>query len=223
MKISPKGIILFFVVLLPTLLFVFLKFYGVNYYDLPVYYENGVDSVAFNCGNQKEQHFVDRFLFATDDGHNIGAAFLEGKITIVNFFYTKCGIPCDDENEELSRVYNFYKDYPSFQILSISLNPAVDSLAVIREYATSQKREEPRWYFARGDMSETVDFVNCGLAIKLAKDKYGMPFTSQIVLLDEQKRIRGYYDATNRSDIDRLVTEVSILESNLGERSNNSL
>lgn len=220
MKISPKGIILFFVVLLPTLLFVLLKFYGVNYYDLPVHYENGIDSVAFDCGNQKEQHFVADFLFTTHEGDNIGASFLEGKITVINFFYTKCGISCDDENEELSRVYNFYKDYPSFQILSVSLNPAVDSLASIKTYAASQKRDEVRWYFARGGMSETLDFVNCGLVITLAKDKYGMPFTSQMVLLDEQKRIRGYYDATNRSDIDRLVTEVSILESNLAGKEN---
>ncbi len=218
MRISPKGIILFFVVLLPTLLFVFLKFYGVNYYDLPVYYENGIDSVAFDCGNQKEQHFVDNFSFTTHDGDKFGASFLEEKITVISFFYAKCGTPCDDENEELSRVYNFYKNYPSFQILSVSLNPAVDSLALIKTYATSQKRDETRWYFVRWDMSGTLDFVNCGLAIKLAKDKYGMPFTSQMVLLDEQKRIRGYYDATNRSDIDRLVTEVSILESNLGAK-----
>ncbi len=215
MKISPKGIILFFVVVLPTLLFIFLKFYGVNYYDLPVYYENGIDSVAFDCGNQKEQHVVANFSFTSHDGKSVEETFLEEKITIVNFFYTKCGIPCDDENEELSRIYNFYKDYSNFQILSVSLNPKEDSLALINSYARSQKRNQVQWYFVRGETSETYNFVNCGVVIKLSKDKFGIPFTSQMVLVDGQKIIRGYYDATNRSDIDRLIREVSILESNV--------
>ena len=220
MKISPKGIILFFVVVLPTLLFIFLKFYGVNHYDLPVYYENGIDSLAFDCSDQKEQHFVDNFLFSTQDNDNIGAVFLEEKITVINFFYTKCGTPCDDENEELSRVYNFYKDYANFQILSISLNPIADSLASISTYVATRKTDQAHWYFVRGEASHTFNFVNCGLVLKLSKDTLGVLFTSQMVLVDGQKKIRGYYDATNRSDIDRLVREVSILESKLETKDN---
>ena len=42
--------------------------------------------------------------------------------------------------------------------------------------------------------------------------KYDMIHTENFVLVDKEKRIRGFYDGTNQSEMDKLLNDIRILE-----------
>lgn len=55
---NKKFVYLFLALLLPALIFVFLKYFGKNEFNIPVYYENGIDSVSVNCGGDYSKPYV---------------------------------------------------------------------------------------------------------------------------------------------------------------------
>ena len=42
--------------------------------------------------------------------------------------------------------------------------------------------------------------------------KYDMIHTENFVLVDKEKRIRGFYDGTNQLEMDKLLNDIRILE-----------
>jgi protein SCO1/2 len=51
------------------------------------------------------------------------------------------------------------------------------------------------------------------LAVKLGKpsELYDMVHTENFVLVDTKKRVRGFYDGTNKDDIKRLIEDITFL------------
>jgi protein SCO1/2 len=50
------------------------------------------------------------------------------------------------------------------------------------------------------------------LAVKLKPSElYDMVHTENFVLVDTKKRVRGFYDGTNKEDIKRLIEDITFL------------
>ena len=51
------------------------------------------------------------------------------------------------------------------------------------------------------------------LAVKLGtpSELYDMVHTENFVLVDTKKRVRGFYDGTNKEDIKRLIEDITFL------------
>lgn len=201
--------------MVPVLVIVFLKSFGTNYYDIPVFFENGVENPFQECTvNEYDQHYIPDFELTSHQNSSIGRKDMEGKITIVDFFFTSCPSICPVMSTEMERVDDAFRDIDEVQIFSISIDPEYDTPEVLREYAARHNATPGKWQFLTGDKELIYDLARCGFILPTI-DGYGEPddfvHSDKFVLVDELGRIRGYYSGTTREDVDLLILEAKIL------------
>ena len=210
-----QGFVLVCILLVPILIFMFLRGFGRNSYDIPVFYENGLDSPFTECPvSDSTQHFIPEFSFTNQEGNTVGRADMEGKITIVDFFFTSCPSICPKMSSEMERVNDMFRDNEEVQIMSISIDPTYDTPAILKEYAEEHNAKAGKWDFLTGGVEETYNLAKCGFVIPTI-DGLGVPddfiHSDKFMLIDELGRIRGYYSGTTREDVDLLMLEAKVL------------
>ncbi|MDF2159201.1 SCO family protein [Algoriphagus sp. CAU 1675] len=210
-----QGLVLVCILLIPILIILFLKGFGTNNYDLPIYFEHGVDNPFQECPvTDTTQHFIPEFTFTNQEGNPVGRAQMEGKITIVDFFFTSCPSICPVMSKEMERVNDMFRDEPMVQIMSISIDPEYDTTKILMDYANEHGAQAGKWDFLTGPKEETYQLARCGFVLPTL-DGFGVPddfvHSDKFVLIDELGRIRGYYSGTNREDVDLLMLETKVL------------
>ncbi len=210
-----QGMVLVCILLIPVLIFMFLRGFGQNEYDLPIFFQNGVDNPFQECPvTDTTQHYIPEFVFTNQEGKTVGRAEMEGKITIVDFFFTSCPSICPVMSKEMERVNDMFRDESRIQIMSISIDPEYDTPAILKEYADEHHAIPGKWHFLSGPKDETYRLARCGFVIPTI-DGNGVPddfvHTDKFILVDELGRIRGYYSGTNREEVDLLMLETKVL------------
>jgi protein SCO1/2 len=210
-----QGMVLVCILLIPVLVFMFLRGFGKNEYDLPIFFQKGTDNPFLECPvGDTTQHYIPEFTFSNQYGEPVGRAEMEGKITIVDFFFTSCPSICPVMSKEMERVNDMFRDEPRVQIMSISIDPEYDTPEMLKTYADEHNAIPGKWHFLSGPKEETYRLARCGFVIPTI-DGNGVPddfvHTDKFMLIDELGRIRGYYSGTNREDVDLLMLETKVL------------
>jgi protein SCO1 len=209
-----QGMVLLCILLVPVLIIVFLKTFGNNTYAIPVLFENGVEDPYQECEYPDgEQHYIPEFDFVSQNNQTLGRAAMNGKITIVDFFFTSCPSICPIMSTEMERVDDAFRDREDVQIFSISIDPTFDTPEVLESYSQKHNASK-KWHFLSGGLEETYRLARCGFILPTI-DGQGNPddfvHSDKFILVDEVGRIRGYYSGTNREDVDKLILETKIL------------
>ena len=105
-------------------------------------------------------------------------------------------------------------------LLSHSVTPQIDTVAQLKRYALEKGVIDSKWNLVTGDKKQIYELARKSyLAVK--NDGDGGPFdmihTENFILVDKEKRIRGFYDGTDREEIDRLLSDIKILEASYKE------
>jgi len=132
-----------------------------------------------------------------------------GKINVVNFFFTSCQGPCPVMSGNMSVLYKAFETNDRVQLVSISVDPATDSLPVLREYAQRQGVTDNRWLFVRGEQADIIQISE--KQFMLAADALPMMHSIKFVLVDELGQIRGYYTGTDSVSVDSLRADIKKL------------
>ena len=210
-----QGFVLVCILLIPILIFLFLKGFGKNEFNIPIFYQNGVDNPFQECPvTDSTQHYIPEFSFINQDGQRMGRSQMQGKITIVNFFFTSCPSICPVMSKEMERVNDHFRDDPLVQIMSISLDPTYDTPQILKAYSEKHHAIPGKWNFLSGPKEETFQLARCGFILP-ALDGNGVPddfvHSDKFILIDDEGRIRGYYSGTTREGVDLLMLETKIL------------
>jgi protein SCO1 len=214
MNFSWKTGVLLLILAIPVLIYLFLQSFGSNSYAIPVYYEEGVVSSLQNCEFSEGQHYIPDFSLTSQAGKDISSELLENRVTVVDFFFTSCPDICPIMTGELNRVQEVFKNNETVKMLSFTVDPAYDTPQVLREYATEYNIDTSQWKFATGEKEDIYSLARCGFLLPVEDgdgSKADFIHSEKVILVDGHKRIRGYYDGTDREDIDRLITEINIL------------
>ena len=142
------------------------------------------------------------FNFIERSGMPFGYDDMKGKINIVNFFFTTCRGPCPIMNARVAELHKKYSTTDKVRFISISVDPKRDSLTVLRQYANDFGVTDDRWFFLRGELDEVHRVSEEGFM--LAGDLPTIHST-KLVLVDENQKIRGYYDSFDEESL-RLLT-----------------
>jgi len=170
-----QGFVLVCILLIPVLIFLFLKGFGKNEYELPILFQNGVDNPFQECPvTDSTQHYIPEFSFINQEGKPMGRAQMQGKITVVNFFFTSCPSICPVMSKEMERVNDHFRDEPQVQIMSISIDPTYDTPQILKEYAEEYHAIPGKWQFLSGTKEETFQLARCGFVLP-AMDGNGVP------------------------------------------------
>ena len=191
---------------------------------LPIYSPNMVSSELVEKEIQyvKKYHKISDFSLTNQNGETITQDYYENKIYIADFFFTTCPTICPIMTKNMFEVQEKTLKQ-NVLLVSYSVTPEIDSIAQLKKYALENKVNDNKWNLLTGDKKQIYELARKSyLVAKNDGDggKYDMIHTENFVLIDKEKRIRGYYDGTNKEDIDKLLSDVKILE-NLYKNSKN--
>src|SRR5436190_7188033 len=159
-------------------------------------------------------HTIADFSFTNQNGKIITQKDYEGKIYVADFFFTTCQTICPMMTRNMVDVQKAVINNPKVMLLSHSVLPDQDSVPVLKKYALEKGVVDAKWNLVTGDKKAIYGIARKSyLAVKTANasEMYDMVHTENFVLVDAKKRIRGFYDGTNKEEIKRLINDINFL------------
>jgi protein SCO1/2 len=183
---------------------------------LPIYNPADVNPELVDSTIQykSKYHTIADFSFVNQNGDTITQKNYEGKIYVADFFFTTCGSICPKMSTNLVDVQKAVLNNPKVMLLSHTVFPEVDSVSVLKAYAVKYGVVDSKWNLVTGDKKEIYKMARKSyLAVKLGRPDqlYDMVHTENFVLVDQKRRVRGFYDGTNKEDIKRLLEDIDFL------------
>ena len=156
-----------------------------------------VDSTVQHIGND---HKIADFAFINQNGKVITQKDYENTIYVADFFFTTCPTICPKMTDNMVWLQNQLKNNPEVKLLSFSVTPDIDTPDVLKKYAIEKGVDDARWNLVTGNKKDIYYLARKSyLAVKTGKPEelYDMVHTENFILVDKNKRIRGFYDGTN--------------------------
>ncbi len=188
---------------------------------LPIYQPSMVNPELVDSTLQykRKYHTIADFSLINPNGEAITQADYEGKIYVADFFFTTCPTICPVMTKNMAKIQLWTKDDDIF-LLSHSVTPEIDSVAQLKKYAEEKGVDDTKWNLVTGDRKQIYELARKSyLAVKTDGDggPYDMIHTENFILVDKQRRIRGFYDGTNAEDIEKLMKDLEILKASYQE------
>ncbi len=166
-------------------------------------------------------HKIGNFSFLDQNGKAFGSEQLEGKIYVAEYFFTTCGTICPIMNAQMTRVQEAFNSNLNVQIISLTVDPEIDTVEQMKRYAEMHNANDKQWHFLTGKkedlykLARTSFFVLKPAEVENQGDA-GSDFihTNNFVLVDKDKQIRGYYDGTSEKEVDQLILDIEKLLKN---------
>lgn len=147
---------------------------------------------------------------------------LKGKILVVNFIFTRCPDVCPKLTNSMVLLQAAFKKNPrkefeigkAVQLISITVDPEHDSVPVLRAYADRFKADHDRWWFLTGEKQDIYNYARNDLAVSVQPGDGSQDdfiHTQKIILIDQERYIRGYYDGLDSAAIKQCADDVSLL------------
>ena len=156
-----------------------------------------VDSTVQHIGND---HKIADFAFTNQNGKVITQKDYENTVYVADFFFTTCPTICPKMTDNMVWLQNQLKSNPEVKLLSFSVTPDIDTPDVLKKYAQEKGVDDSRWNLVSGNKKDIYYLARKSyLAVKTGKPEelYDMVHTENFILVDKNKRIRGFYDGTN--------------------------
>jgi protein SCO1 len=157
-------------------------------------------------------HVAGSFSFVNQDGETVNEKSVRDKVTVVEYFFTSCPSICPIMNENLKDVYEKFNKDTAFMILSHTVDPERDSVTALKKYAHRYGASAPGWEFLTGDKNALYLSASRDYLLSAA-DSGSSNFihTQYVALLDKERRIRGFYDGTNKENVLKLESDIRLL------------
>lgn len=163
-------------------------------------------------------HKVQDFTFLNQLGQTISQRDVAGKVYVVDYFFTTCPSICPVMTDQMSRIQEAYFNEPDFLILSHTVWPEVDTVEQLLAYAKEKGINAKKWYLLTGNKGELYKLARQSYFVlkpaeaeNLGDGDSDFIHTNNFVLVDRERRIRGYYDGTNAKEVDKLIGDIKIL------------
>lgn len=159
-------------------------------------------------------HTIPPFSFTDQDGKTVTEKTIEGKVYLADFFFTTCPSICPKMGVTLQLVQEKLKNEKQFMILSHSIDPEHDTPSVLKDYASKLGADENQWKFLTGNRDSIYTICEesyMAFAYKDANAEGGYLHSGFLVLIDQNRHIRGAYDGTRAELADSIVADVKRL------------
>lgn len=163
-------------------------------------------------------HRIGKFSFQNQYNEEITLDDVKGKVFVAEYFFTTCGTICPKMTAQMERVQFKFSGNNNFKILSFTVHPEVDTVEVMHRYAKNHHAEKGQWHFLTGDKKDLYHLARTSFFVLKPAEAanlgdVGSDFihTNNFVLVDQELRIRGYYDGTSPSEVDELMEDIELL------------
>jgi protein SCO1 len=179
-------------------------------------------------GKQKK---VPHFSFLNQDGKVITNKDYDGKVYVIEFFFTTCPTICPIMNKNLVQIQNEFKDFKDFGVASFTINPENDTPEVLKQYAEKYGITNPNWHLMTGDQVEIYKLANEGFNLYTAQDNDavgGFEHSGNFALIDKNGYLRsrvvngnpiifynGMISESEQTDDEGMIEEISALKEDI--------
>ena len=203
---------IFTAILITAILYTYFNFFKENR-QLPIYQPSDINpSLVDSALLNETDHRISDFTLINHLGDTISLADVEGKIIVVDFFFTRCGTICPVMTKNLKLLHDRLED--DVRILSHTVTPIADSVSVLNEYAQKHDADSETWWFLTGEKSEIYRLARKSYFSCLDQGDGGYQdfvHTENVVLIDREGRLRGFYDGTLSAEISQLYRDIQLL------------
>lgn len=145
-----------------------------------------------------EKRKVPDFEFVDQDSSLVSNKDFEGKVFVVEFFFTRCPSICPVMTKNLVSLQEEFKGNDDFGIASFSITPKYDTPSILKKYAEKHSIEHPNWHLMTGDKEEIYTLANKGFNIFAAENPEapgGFEHSGLFALVDKEGFIRSRVDS----------------------------
>lgn len=160
-------------------------------------------------------HKIPAFSFTDQSGSTITQENLDGKVYVAGFFFSTCPGICPTIRSKLIKVQETFANDENVKIVQHSIRPTTDTTDILQAYANKNGINNQQWYLLTGDKAEiyslakTFYFASEDLG-NVQKNKDFL-HTESLLLIDENKHIRGIYNGLNAASVDYLIQDIKTL------------
>ncbi len=160
-------------------------------------------------------HQIASFNLTNQIGQVVNQNTTKNKIYIANFFFATCQSICPMMSNQLQEVQKAFLADDSVLILSHSVNPLHDTVAVLSNYADTYGAKTNKWHLLTGNKKQIYDLAKTSYLVNAFEDDgspEGFLHSELFLLIDKKARIRGMYDGTNTAEVKKLIEDVKLLK-----------
>jgi protein SCO1/2 len=167
---------------------------------------------------------VPEFSLTNQNNETITNKSFDGKVYVVEFFFSTCPTICPKMNANLIQIQQQFKGLKDFGIASISINPENDTPEVLKQHAKDLEINAENWHFLTGDKAYIFQVANKGFNIYAAQNSNangGFEHSGLFALIDKQGNIRCrrddfdnpilYYDGIEKEGIKAITEDIKLL------------
>ncbi|MFD2146931.1 SCO family protein [Mucilaginibacter antarcticus] len=96
------------------------------------------------------------FKTINQQGDSISSKNLDGKIYVADFFFTTCPSICPIMHRNMLAVYEAFRTDDNFKIISYSIDPKHDTVAVLKKYADKLGITGNNWWLLNGKKKRSI-------------------------------------------------------------------
>ena len=167
-------------------------------------------------------HRIPAFSLQNQLGERFTEKDVEGKIFVVDFFFTTCPGICPKMTTNMSLIQEAFLNDDEVLLLSHSVTPEYDSVVILKRYAEAKGIVNGKWHLLTGERGEIYDlgrnhyFVEEDLGLE--KEPGDFIHTENFVLVDGDRHIRGIYNGLNKTAVSQLITDIKTLKEEKKDR-----
>jgi len=170
--------------------------------------------VATQFQESNKDYTVADFSLINQNGEIITQEHFKNKVYVTDFFFTRCPSICPIMTNNMGKLQEVFKEDDAVLFLSLSVTPELDSVPVLRKYANTKGIIDGKWHITTGDKKHIYNLARKSYFSALDEGDGGLQdfiHTTQFVLVDTEKRIRGVYDGLQVEEMDRLIADIKLL------------
>ena len=184
---------------------------------LPIYQPNMVSFQLVDSTMQhvKRFHKIKDFSLVNQNGEKVTNENYRDKIYIADFFFTTCQGICPIMKENMIILQDEYKDDDQVYLLSHTVTPEIDTKEVLKKYSLEKGVIDSKWNLVTGDKKQIYNLARKSYLVAEdieESDLFAMIHTENFVLVDPERRIRGFYDGTDQESMNALIYDIKVLK-----------
>ncbi len=168
----------------------------------------------------RKYHTIADFSLTNQNGETVTQNSYKDKIYVADFFFTTCPTICPIMTKNMAAIQKQVLSDSDVLLLSHSVTPEIDSVTQLKKYALEKGVDDTKWNLVTGDKKQIYELARKSyLAVKTDGDggPFDMIHTENFILVDKERRIRGFYDGTRTDEMERLMEDLKVLKASYRE------
>jgi protein SCO1 len=161
---------------------------------------------------------VGEFWLTNQNGRSFSEQDLNAKVWVAAFMFTRCPSICPEMTRRMRHLQEQAqkRDIP-LNFVSFSVDPENDTPEVLWRFAAQYGADTKTWTFLTGDNAVIRKAAEDGFKIGVegtlrpGAEHLGITHGTHLVLLDQNRTIRGYYQSSEPAKLEQLLNDADSL------------